>query len=364
MKTTLLFAAVSCLLLLAATGKAQQYPPQQHEQSPKMEIGRQAGMRAHFRAQREGANSMVQFYILNAPDIREGWGITDEQYQQVQDAQMNMGARLQNIPEFQEQVAMYDRNDPFMYNADEATLAKYRDITERLQMKLALSNAEAIDNILTAEQKQLVNEFTISTMSGSPVFSPSMFEALGLTDDQRQEIERIKKEFEPQFEKNIEDFINSQQIGNKKWREELKKQGIDPKELTGEQMAAIGKKMMEEDPEFARISKEDHANREAFSTQFKTKMFDVLTDEQWSRFEKLVDNHPEYYKAHLNKWRRGEKTDAKQEEAEKPTTDKQATEKEVWTPGPNSWQPGDPIPESYRHERRSRGNFPRPRAEN
>jgi Ni/Co efflux regulator RcnB len=37
--------------------------------------------------------------------------------------------------------------------------------------------------------------------------------------------------------------------------------------------------------------------------------------------------------------------------------------KEVWTPGPNSWQPGDPIPEGYRQERQMKRNFPRPKGQ-
>jgi hypothetical protein len=371
MKTKLLFTIILCLLFFTFTSLAQRTEQvtvtsddyRQHEQSPKMEIGRQAGMRAFHRAQWEGANPMVQYYILNTPDIREAWGITDEQYQQVQNLQMS--ASFQNFPEFQAQVAMYDQNDPFMYNADEETLAKYRDVTERLQMKLALSSAEAVDNILTADQRQMVNEFTISTSSGSVVFAPSMFEALGLTDDQRQEMEKIKKEFEPQFEKNIEEEIITRQIGEQKWRDELEKRGMDPtKQLTGQQMMEIGNEMMENDPEFAKISHDAHANRVAFSTQFKTKMFDVLTDEQWDRFEKLVGNFPEYYTAHLKKWQAGGneavKKDETQGETQKGEGKKVEAEKPIWTPGPNSWRPGDPIPEEYRQERtRRRGGFPR-----
>jgi Ni/Co efflux regulator RcnB len=72
-------------------------------------------------------------------------------------------------------------------------------------------------------------------------------------------------------------------------------------------------------------------------------MFDVLTDEQWDRMLDLIDNPPDYVKKILRKW-------------------KEASEKAAeWAPGPNSWQPGDPIPEKYRQERQTKGNFPRPK---
>jgi hypothetical protein len=62
---------------------------------------------------------------------------------------------------------------------------------------------------------------------------------------------------------------------------------------------------------------------------------------QWDRFQELIDDPPDYIKA----WHKKLKEAAK--------------EAGTWQPGPNSWQPGDPIPEGYRQQRQERGRFPR-----
>jgi Ni/Co efflux regulator RcnB len=75
-------------------------------------------------------------------------------------------------------------------------------------------------------------------------------------------------------------------------------------------------------------------------------MFDVLTDEQWRRLQNMIDNPTGLVKMLLVK------TKGWQEK------------KEAWTPGPNSWRPGDPIPEQYRQQRNERqGRFPRSESE-
>jgi Ni/Co efflux regulator RcnB len=81
--------------------------------------------------------------------------------------------------------------------------------------------------------------------------------------------------------------------------------------------------------------------------KLKVEMFDVLTDEQWNRMLNLIDNPPEHAKKIIAQMR--EKSE--QESAYAST--------EAWQPGPNSWKPGDPIPEGYRQQRQERGRFPR-----
>jgi len=74
----------------------------------------------------------------------------------------------------------------------------------------------------------------------------------------------------------------------------------------------------------------------------------VLTDEQWKRLQELIDHPSELAKIVLKKLKedRGES-----EEGKNPGGG--------WQPGPGSWRPGDAIPEAYRQERNTRGNFPR-----
>ena len=80
-----------------------------------------------------------------------------------------------------------------------------------------------------------------------------------------------------------------------------------------------------------------------FSRRLKFRMFDVLTDEQMERMQRIVANPPEFLRKILEEARK------EREESEK---------KDQWQPGPNSWKPGDPIPEEYLQQRQER-RFPR-----
>jgi hypothetical protein len=193
-------------------------------------------------------------------------------------------------------------------------------------------------------------------MAEMPIVSPGMYEALHLTDAQKQQMETIKKGLEPEFEKNLDRVADGSVTLMSKAFAELEKQGIDNlgKMMEGqegtqqekmramqEKMQAIQKKLME-DPEYKKIADELQSQGQAFTMQFNTKMFDVLTDEQWKRLQNLIDNPPEYAKAFGKK--------LKEQRA--------ANEKAgAWQPGPNSWKPGDAIPEQYRQERNERSRF-------
>jgi Ni/Co efflux regulator RcnB len=106
-------------------------------------------------------------------------------------------------------------------------------------------------------------------------------------------------------------------------------------------------KEMQKNPEFKRIQDELQTSGKAFSAKFKTRMFDVLNDEQWARLQLLIDNPPPYAKVLLQKIRE-QSGQAEQSGG-------------GWVPGPNSWKPGDPIPEEYRQKRNTPGNLPRPK---
>jgi len=87
------------------------------------------------------------------------------------------------------------------------------------------------------------------------------------------------------------------------------------------------------------------------ATELKIEMFDVLTDEQWDRFQKLVDDPPDYIKKIIDQMRNRfeRRTD----------NNPSATSAGTWQPGPDSWRPGDPIPEQYRQQRNQRSRFAR-----
>jgi uncharacterized membrane protein YcgQ (UPF0703/DUF1980 family) len=155
----------------------------------------------------------------------------------------------------------------------------------------------AVNDLLPLEMKQKMNESMLANMSVLPIISLQMFEALNLTDAQKQQMEKIKKEFEPEFEKNLEDLIKGQTILANKALDEFIGQKLDGNvEGFGERMAAVLKKLLADDQEYKKIYTEIQSQGQSFATRFKEKIFDVLTDEQWTRLLDLIDNPPEYAK--------------------------------------------------------------------
>jgi Spy/CpxP family protein refolding chaperone len=350
MKPQLLSAAVLCLFLLSASAYAQ--PPNFAEmrKSPQVQQTMKTSMKTVMRSfwDGRGANLMAMGFLQD-PEMRTALGVSDEQYQSIQ----NPMARIGEIPEFQkiteEMQTLRDPNDPFMQNADEETQKKFAALQERMMAVVMNSQADVIENTLTPEQKQKLKEAQLSNMGEIPVIAPSMFEALNLTDAQKQQMEKIKKDLEPEFAKNLDSFADNSMIMADKMFDEMEKQGgvnFANSEEAREKLLAIQKKLRA-DPEYKKIEDDMQSQGKAFATQFKTKMFDVLTDEQWARLQKLTDDPPEFAKLVLKKMKEQRGESEKRGAA-------------AWQPGPDSWKPGDAIPEQYRQERNTRGNFPRP----
>jgi len=348
MNGKLFLIAVACLLLFAAVGVAQPL-----NQDYFREQLQKNGDRALNRATWNGSVSTTLGF-LDHPGFREAWNVSDEQYQQIRQIRYGDGGRLREEIEYLESpeylVEYLEKSraaarEPQYQNADGKTKADMMLEFEEKNFAIIRDIKEnAINNLLTAEQKQKIREFELVNMPNQRFISFHAFEALDLTDAQQQELEAIKKEFEPEFERQLEDFVNREDMDNKMWimmKAENKKQGGDDKDFFS-RVNALRAKLRAENPEFRRMHDKMVAERELFAVQARTKMFDVLTDEQWDRLQELMDNPPDYIKA----WRK------KNEEI------REAAKKEgTWIPGPGAWQPGDPIPAQYRQERNSR--FPR-----
>jgi hypothetical protein len=352
MKAKLLFATVSCLLLFAA-GKAQMLPVNISHEPPE---GMSFVQTQKFPMPQQISKTMIKVLVRSFwegrgtnllagdPDTLAMWGaVSDEQWQQLGKVQENVmnDSELQSI--MVEMQAFEKPDDPLMLKVDEEMKNKGLSHFEKGMTLMLNLMSDGIENILTPEQKQKRNESFLASMGEMPIISLNMFEALGLTDAQKEEMAKIKKELEPEFEQHLEDFANSEMILRNKILDELEKQGVkNHKEMQEKTPAA--KKKLADDPEYKTIETEMQSKTKAFATKFKTRMFDVLTDGQWKRLQELIDNPP----AHAKVW------------LEKLKAQKEKTEKSgEWTPGPNSWRPGNPIPEGYRQERNTRSRFPR-----
>jgi len=356
-----LFLTVSCLLLFATLGQAQQ-EEQSATPSPE-EIARLQALQTSFGKSfleslvrqhwdnHQGLNHELQQAFCD-PDIRAAWGISEEQRRQI-DA--HAASKIEHINESMSGSITFsavkneetgDINFTMALTDTNVTPEEMQSIAEKIMELTANVQLDAMNSTLTSEQWQKMNESLLANIGEMPIISPNMFVALDLTDAQKEQMEQIKKVLEPEFEKTLENWVNGELTLMEKMVEALKKEERTPRPSA----TKLRQELMVKDPEFKRIYEENQSKGKAFSTKFKTQMFDVLTDEQWARLQKLIDNPPEHalvFRKHLKK-QRGE------------TEESEANEKPgMWIPGPGAWQPGgtSAIPEGYRQERNSR--FPR-----
>ena len=361
MRTQLLLLTLSCFLLLVAMGhatppwigSAMQWKTPDTQQSIKLQA------KTAIRASWDGR--AVQFWDSNAvsdADARAALGISDVQYQKIKDRLSNadMNEYQQNYPDVQKTIgeleAMRKPDDPFfenMQNSDEATKIKFLDISERLSKLMWYSRVDFRNEIvlatLTEDQKQKLNEAVLASISAMPVISPNVFEALGLTDDQKQKMAAVKGEQESDFEKVLEKVASGHIAMLNIMLAEFEQQGgdITSGETLLTQMPEITKKLQAENPEYQKILEEIKSQGRAFAVLYKTKLFDVLTDGQWKRLQELTDNPPEHIKVIRKKlwenmgWSEETETERFRDDI---------------------WNPGVAIPEAYRQVRNARGSFP------
>jgi Ni/Co efflux regulator RcnB len=296
-------------------------------------------------------------HVDNYEDLREGIGISPEQYQIIQDARVIQttqdGQVISNYPvisAIHNEISEFTAKHPgvqYGENVTEETRKKYFELMEKNQeaMKEVITNS--VINNLTPDQLEKVKEFHISIMSEGMYVSPGMFEILNLSDEQKKQLDEIKKEMESEFEKHVDIVTELGLIFAEKTLNELNKLDSETMQMQGNQIEQM--KILEEVQDKIRKSDAEVKQMEgkllnfskALANKLKIKMFDVLTDAQWDRMTDLIDNPPEYVKKLMRK-KYGD------------------DEPGGWQPGPNSWRPGDPIPEQYRQEREERRTKHRP----
>ena len=313
---------------------------------------------------------MERFFFND--EFRQGIGLTDEQYAQVEFMYSKDGSmghwyrtKAKTNPELAAVLEESDRlkaslrgNDPYGENLTEEDKQAIIANSEKESTIYHSETQRDIENLLTPEQMQQVRESELALMSEIPILNPSMFHSLDLTDEQKEQMETVKKTLEPEFEQIVEELV---QVGDALQQlkfDMFEKVGIkfdqngrpideDGKSLRQDREAAEkkGKEMQRElfkNVEMQARLKRINDRASGFMRNFKFKMFDVLTDEQMARMQRIIDNPAEYIKQvrdRLQKERAGR-------------------EQNEWQPGLDSWRPGDPLPEEYLKQRRQRRNFP------
>jgi len=349
MKTKRLLLAVASLFLFLCYIQPPSFAQMMFHSV--MEQAANNDTKTHVRANWNGCDATLTTSVwMYYPEIRTALGISDEQWQQIQHIDYQIGRVI--MPSNSEFLGLMDEMNALgpIPSWDTDTEEAYLDIRGRMESLRMSVMTDTIGDLLTSEQKRQIRELQLVCATETPsfLFSPSMFEALNLTDDQKEQVEGIKKELEPEFEKELEKFVDGQRMARNLTSRMMVELNLHFDQSPEARQIASEKLM--EDPESRKIIEGIQSQGVAFALKFKTRMFDVLTVEQRARWQELLDNPPKHVRIYLESLReqRGE-------------TEENVSNRvgDVWMPGPGSWRPGDPLPESYRQQRNER-RFPRP----
>ena len=312
-----------------------------------------------------GISSISESFLVD-DELREGFGISQEQRQNIKDATQNLGrisiqdgrvvADDPDMQLIQDEIDKLGGN-PYAENISDETRQRIFELDLKQSDVITIKTQNVINEVLTPDQLKKIKEFQISYMSAPaamPFITPGMFEALDLSDGQKGQLAAIKKEMDSEFAKEMDKWGEIQLKFSEKIQEAIDKrlkerlEGVTDPEEQLKIREQIGREPLVGDirkanPDLQREWDAAIESGQGFSNRLKFKMFDVLTDEQMERMAQLIDNPPDYVKKTLRRWRG--------------LGDNETGE---WKPGPDSWKPGDPIPAEYlQHREEQKARFPR-----
>ena len=339
----LLFITVACLCLLAVNAKAE---PRgcSLDQMLRSPVGQQM-MKDELKREilyfwNNHIADDMGLVFLDDSETRVAWGVSDELWQQIRSSFETSMKAIDEHPEIEKLIkeleTLQDGFEPFTPDVEEKGLKDFARVMEKLNSLAENLNKKALDNVLPPELRQKTLAILLVSVSEMPIISPQMFEALDLTDAQKQRMAEIKKEFTPEFEDTLEKYGQTYVTLTNKFFAEIDKQIATSDIIDIEGTVA---KLTAENPEYKKVINETIAGSQAFTERFKTKIFDVLTDEQWTRFQELLDNPSEQAKKFREQLRK-QRNDRKQAAP--------------WLPNADLWKIGEAIPEAYRLERNTR----------
>jgi hypothetical protein len=378
MRTKLFLLALSCLFFLSATGSAQSaqpdFPPiirpsperqqmmNQEAQQRRIDIIK-SGVRIHWDSRT--SNMLTMAILTVSEDVRVALGVSDEQYRQilgaptlaVRELENNLEARNKRDEMHAEMRALIDASEtpdglrhvgPLRQFFDAETWERVQRLQREIFLFQMVMTSDTYNGILTPEQERKMNEALLANMGHLPVVSSRVFLALDLTDFQKQQMKNFEQEFEAEFEKYLEDHVNCRIALEDVMLGIIREQeGATLLERT-----QVANKKLQEDAEFKRITEEFQSLQKMFAAQLMAEVYErnILTDEQWTRLQELIDSPPEHVGVvgRMLRMMNGEHEEPSGNENEGGNG---------WQPGPDSWRPGDALPVQIRE--RHEGRFPR-----
>jgi len=368
MKTKQFFLTLTCLLLWVIMGQSNVAQTQESSKTQQDSERHQSISRSFWDGR---GTSISTEALLSDREFRAALGVSDKYYQEILASVRNAVGRISDTPEYREAVREYDdaiealtgrrgmMSQVIPQNADAKALNRFREAAGRMESmarEFARGSSQrhdaAMEEALSSELKQKIQEAWLAAMDETSMFSPRVFEVLNLTDAQKQQMERIKKELGPELEKHLETYGNNAAKILERVNA-VRRQPDYQRTIADVGLNAYMRKL-EAEPEHKKLLDESYASSKAFATLFRKRMFEILNDEQRKRLQELTDSPPAHARILIQRLKRENWGQHEEGEGKRAGSDK-----DVWTPGPDSWQPGDPLPEEFRQERDTRRTFPR-----
>ncbi|GHT36641.1 hypothetical protein FACS189427_08640 [Planctomycetales bacterium] len=293
-----------------------------------------------------GASNIFTLQMLSEKEIRDAWGISEDDFKSIQAAIEKQLMSPENADTMKEMEQLATDEDFFNKNDDPKKLEQYFELQTKMMSAMTDIITKETEKTLSPEQKKKIQEFQLASMGEFPIVSTQMFNALGLSEEQTKKIDSIKKELDPHFEKLTDDFIDTLfKLDDKVWALFEKEKTVSPDNLqsNGKTRQEFIQQVVSEDAEFQKLSQELQSKNQLFITQLKFKIFDILTDEQLAQLEKIVNNQPDYVKNWIQKM--------------KELMGQASGISDVSNAFLNSWKPGEPIPAEYKKSRENK-KFP------
>jgi len=294
--------------------------------------------------------SLPYYSDRGGEEFRQGLGLTE---QQILDIQETIASRMD--------LTVLAYNTATMALGEQTVLSEEIKNVAIASLEMSVPQLlneldEAAAEHLTPEQIQKFWKLRVIAMSVFPFAYPPMFEALGLTEEQRTLLTELKKELEPEYETMSKQFIADRMLVGKKFenayaeifqeisREEWRQKPQQEREKKADE---IRNRLLREDTEYRKAMERIHTQGRDFQNRLKD-WFDILTHEQIGKLNRLINNPPDYAKKIMESMKRENGDPEKIAEADK------------WEFLNRAWQPGDPLPEGYLQQRQEQPRrFPR-----
>jgi len=328
-----------------------------YRQSPRYRLDIEANSLAMIRSAWQGKGTLMPLGMMMYSGSDAELGFTTEQKQhlsQIYDGNQNVGHQwfeklLQSpTPEFTQVLEAMNAtsipDDPYFERATDEQKEAYREAFLAMKNFGVEALQPEVQSILTPEQVLQVRTFEMQVLPEIGYPSPSMFEPLDLTEEQKTEMNHITGEMKAEFERLA---LESAALQAEQEASVLKvlegKSLASPEDI--QKILSEARRQYVPSTELRNKADDLQQRGSALMALLKTRLMNELTDEQLDKMQKIMDETPQRIKELLAQARKQREQMAKDEK---------------YIPGPESWKPGDGAPADFKMERQEQ-RFPRRR---